>query len=185
MTAGTIADKIGRISVMKIAAVLFLISAFGTGFAHEVWTVVLFRIVGGIGVGVASVIAPCLHRRDVTSADPWPARLAAAVGDRVRHLPVVRHQLPAAIAGGRTERSVVARASTPGVGCSSRWRCPPSSTGCWPSRSPSRRGIWLPATRFRKRGGCSTCCWARRTSRSPSTGSRNPSSGRTSRRCAT
>ncbi|MCF6388589.1 sugar porter family MFS transporter [Mycobacterium sp. MBM] len=58
MTAGRIADKIGRIAVMKIAAALFLISAFGTGFAHEVWTVVLFRIVGGIGVGVASVIAP-------------------------------------------------------------------------------------------------------------------------------
>lgn len=58
MTAGRIADRIGRIAVMKIAAVLFLISAFGTGFAHEVWTVVLFRIVGGIGVGVASVIAP-------------------------------------------------------------------------------------------------------------------------------
>ncbi|MGB3480817.1 MAG: sugar porter family MFS transporter [Mycobacterium sp.] len=58
MTAGRLADKIGRIAVMKIAAVLFLISAFGTGFAHEVWTVVLFRVVGGIGVGVASVIAP-------------------------------------------------------------------------------------------------------------------------------
>ncbi|MFB1298183.1 sugar porter family MFS transporter [Mycobacterium sp. pW049] len=58
MTAGRIADRIGRIAVMKIAAVLFLISAIGTGFAHEVWTVVLFRIVGGIGVGVASVIAP-------------------------------------------------------------------------------------------------------------------------------
>ncbi|KUI40252.1 sugar porter family MFS transporter [Mycobacterium sp. GA-2829] len=58
MTAGRVADRIGRIAVMKIAAVLFLISAFGTGFAHEVWAVVLFRIVGGIGVGVASVIAP-------------------------------------------------------------------------------------------------------------------------------
>ncbi len=58
MTAGRIADKIGRIAVMKIAAVLFFISAFGTGFAHEVWAVVLFRIIGGIGVGVASVIAP-------------------------------------------------------------------------------------------------------------------------------
>ncbi|MGE2730460.1 sugar porter family MFS transporter [Mycolicibacterium vaccae] len=58
MTAGRIADRIGRIAVMKIAAVLFLISAIGTGFAHEVWTVVLFRIVGGVGVGVASVIAP-------------------------------------------------------------------------------------------------------------------------------
>ncbi|MGW0158862.1 sugar porter family MFS transporter [Mycobacterium sp. NPDC003323] len=58
MTAGRIADRIGRIAVMKIAAVLFLVSAFGTGLAHDVWTVVLFRIVGGVGVGVASVIAP-------------------------------------------------------------------------------------------------------------------------------
>ena len=58
MTAGRIADKIGRIAVMKIAAVLFLISAFGTGFAPDVWAIVLFRVVGGIGVGVASVIAP-------------------------------------------------------------------------------------------------------------------------------
>src|SRR3954465_15396521 len=33
MTAGRIADRIGRIAVMKIAAVLFLISAFGTGLA--------------------------------------------------------------------------------------------------------------------------------------------------------
>ncbi|ANW65391.1 MFS transporter [Mycobacterium sp. djl-10] len=58
MTAGRLADRIGRIAVMKIAAVLFLISAFGTGFGHEVWAIVVFRIVGGIGVGVASVIAP-------------------------------------------------------------------------------------------------------------------------------
>jgi MFS transporter, SP family, sugar:H+ symporter len=58
LSAGRIADRIGRIAVMKIAAVFFLVSAFGTGLAPEVWTVVFFRIVGGIGVGVASVIAP-------------------------------------------------------------------------------------------------------------------------------
>ena len=74
MTAGWIADKIGRISVMKIAAVLFLISAFGTGFAHEVWTVVLFRIVGGIGVGVASVIAPAYI------AETSPPRIRGRLG---------------------------------------------------------------------------------------------------------
>ncbi len=58
MTAGRIADRIGRIAVMKIAAVLFLISAIGAGLAGSVWLVVIFRVVGGIGVGVASVIAP-------------------------------------------------------------------------------------------------------------------------------
>src|SRR6476469_4866349 len=74
MTAGWIADKIGRISVMKIAAVLFLISAIGTGFAHEVWTVVLFRVVGGIGVGVASVIAPAYI------AETAPPRIRGRLG---------------------------------------------------------------------------------------------------------
>jgi sugar porter (SP) family MFS transporter len=74
MTAGWIADKIGRISVMKIAAVLFLISAIGTGFAHDVWTVVLFRIIGGIGVGVASVIAPAYI------AETSPPRIRGRLG---------------------------------------------------------------------------------------------------------
>lgn len=74
MTAGWFADKIGRIAVMKIAAVLFLISAIGTGFAHEVWTVVLFRIVGGIGVGVASVIAPAYI------AETSPPRIRGRLG---------------------------------------------------------------------------------------------------------
>ena len=58
MSAGRIADKIGRISVMKIAALFFLVSAFGTALAPNVEIVVLFRVVGGIGVGIASVIAP-------------------------------------------------------------------------------------------------------------------------------
>jgi MFS transporter, SP family, sugar:H+ symporter len=58
LTAGRIADRIGRIAVMKIAAVFFFISAIGTGLAPSVWVVVFFRIVGGIGVGIASVIAP-------------------------------------------------------------------------------------------------------------------------------
>lgn len=58
MTAGRVSDRIGRLAVMKIAALLFLISAFGTALAPDVWFVVIFRIVGGIGVGVASVIAP-------------------------------------------------------------------------------------------------------------------------------
>jgi sugar porter (SP) family MFS transporter len=58
VTAGRLADRLGRLAVMKIAAVLFLISAIGTGVAPDVWLVVVFRIVGGVGVGVASVIAP-------------------------------------------------------------------------------------------------------------------------------
>ena len=108
---------------------LFLISAIGTGFAPDVWTVVLFRIVGGIGVGVASVIAPAYI------AETSPPRIRGRLGSlqqlahRVRHLPVVRRSTgccsrrPAA----RTRRC--GSGSTPGAGCSSRWQSPPSLYG--------------------------------------------------------
>ncbi|HET9872730.1 MAG TPA: sugar porter family MFS transporter [Propionibacteriaceae bacterium] len=58
LAAGRIADHVGRLAVMKIAAVLFLLSAIGTGLAPSLWVLVVFRIVGGLGVGMASVIAP-------------------------------------------------------------------------------------------------------------------------------
>jgi sugar porter (SP) family MFS transporter len=74
MTAGRLADKIGRLSVMKIAALLFLISAICTGLAPNVWIVVIFRIIGGIGVGVASVIAPAYI------AETSPPRIRGRLG---------------------------------------------------------------------------------------------------------
>lgn len=55
---GRISDKIGRIAVMKIAAGLFLISAIGCGLAPNLEMFIIFRVIGGLGVGVASVIAP-------------------------------------------------------------------------------------------------------------------------------
>ncbi|GMA19806.1 sugar porter family MFS transporter [Arsenicicoccus piscis] len=58
MTAGNIADRMGRLATMKVAAVLFLVSALVTGLAPSLWIVVLGRIIGGLGVGLASVIAP-------------------------------------------------------------------------------------------------------------------------------
>ena len=58
LTAGRIADRIGRIAVMKIAAALFLISAVGAGLSPNVWSVIVFRVIGGLGIGIASVIAP-------------------------------------------------------------------------------------------------------------------------------
>ena len=74
VVAGRLADKIGRLAVMKIAALLFLISAFGTGLATGVWMFGLFRVVGGIGVGVASVIAPAYI------AETSPPRIRGRLG---------------------------------------------------------------------------------------------------------
>ena len=56
--AGRIADRWGRIPTMLIGAALFLASALGAGFAFGVWDLVVWRLVGGLGIGIASVIAP-------------------------------------------------------------------------------------------------------------------------------
>ncbi|HEY2724790.1 MAG TPA: sugar porter family MFS transporter, partial [Pseudonocardiaceae bacterium] len=56
--AGRAADHLGRVRAMLIAAALFAISAVGSGLAFAVWDLILWRFVGGLGVGMASVIAP-------------------------------------------------------------------------------------------------------------------------------
>jgi MFS transporter, SP family, sugar:H+ symporter len=58
LLAGRIADHIGRLVVMRIAAAFFFISAIGAGVAPNLWVLVVFRVIGGLGVGMASVIAP-------------------------------------------------------------------------------------------------------------------------------
>ncbi|WP_298455354.1 sugar porter family MFS transporter [uncultured Cellulomonas sp.] len=56
--AGRLADRIGRIRVMALAALLFSVSAVGSALAFGPGDLILWRVVGGIGVGAASVIAP-------------------------------------------------------------------------------------------------------------------------------
>ena len=74
LSAGRIADHFGRLTVMRIAAVLFLLSALGTGFAPNLGVLIVFRIVGGLGVGMASVIAPAYI------AEIAPARIRGRLG---------------------------------------------------------------------------------------------------------
>ncbi|WP_055698119.1 MULTISPECIES: sugar porter family MFS transporter [Streptomyces] len=56
--AGRIADRIGRIRCMQIAAVLFAASAVGSALPFAAWDLTVWRLIGGIGIGMASVIGP-------------------------------------------------------------------------------------------------------------------------------
>ncbi len=51
-------DKYGRRYMLKVMAVLFLISAIATGFAPSISVFIFGRFIGGIAVGGASVISP-------------------------------------------------------------------------------------------------------------------------------
>jgi SP family sugar:H+ symporter-like MFS transporter len=56
--AGTLADKLGRRVVMLITAVLFTVSAWGSGIAHSSGEFVFYRLLGGFAVGAASILCP-------------------------------------------------------------------------------------------------------------------------------
>jgi sugar porter (SP) family MFS transporter len=56
--AGRIADARGRLLVMRLAAILFVISGIGSMLPFAAWDLAMWRVVGGIAIGMASVIAP-------------------------------------------------------------------------------------------------------------------------------
>jgi sugar porter (SP) family MFS transporter len=55
---GRLGDKYGRRYMLRIMALLILVSAVGTGLATEINSFVTMRIIGGLGVGGASVLSP-------------------------------------------------------------------------------------------------------------------------------
>lgn len=56
--AGTLADRFGRRAVLIVAAVLFIISAWGSGIATSSLEFIIYRVLGGLAVGAASVMCP-------------------------------------------------------------------------------------------------------------------------------
>ncbi len=58
MFVGTLSDMYGRKKLMIITSILFMISALGCCFSNSLWFFILFRILGGIAVGSASVLGP-------------------------------------------------------------------------------------------------------------------------------
>ena len=56
--SGVISDKLGRKRPLLLAALLFTISAFGSGVAQTYEVFIIYRIVGGLGIGLASALSP-------------------------------------------------------------------------------------------------------------------------------
>jgi sugar porter (SP) family MFS transporter len=58
IVAGSTTDKYGRKRLLTVAAGLFIISAWGTGSANSLPLFTIYRILGGIGIGIASTTSP-------------------------------------------------------------------------------------------------------------------------------
>lgn len=65
--AGPASDRLGRKKVLMAAAVLFLVSALGTALPRTLVQFIVFRFIGGLGVGAASIISP-LYIAEITPA---------------------------------------------------------------------------------------------------------------------
>lgn len=58
LLAGRMADVFGRRTLLIVSAVFFIVSAWGSGIANGSLEFVIYRILGGLAVGAASVMAP-------------------------------------------------------------------------------------------------------------------------------
>ncbi len=56
--SGVIADRLGRKISLIVAAVLFTLSALGTGAVDDFTMFIIYRLIGGLGIGLASAVSP-------------------------------------------------------------------------------------------------------------------------------
>ncbi|KAB1646590.1 sugar porter family MFS transporter [Pseudoclavibacter sp. CFCC 14310] len=74
MFAGALADRWGRLWVMRIGAIMFFVSSIGAAFTVSVPDLILWRVMSGVGVGIASVVAPAYI------AEIAPQRIRGSLG---------------------------------------------------------------------------------------------------------
>ncbi len=65
--AGTLSDRFGRKSTMILSAILFTLSAMGCAISFSLDQLVLYRIIGGVGIGIVSIVCP-LYISEVSPA---------------------------------------------------------------------------------------------------------------------
>jgi len=68
LTAGYVADRVGRKKALILTALLFAISAIGCLLAPSFTLLVIARIIGGVGVGAASMLSP-LYISEISPAE--------------------------------------------------------------------------------------------------------------------
>jgi sugar porter (SP) family MFS transporter len=58
LSVGKPADIWGRLTMLRVMALLFLVSSIGTGLSNNLGTFIAFRVIGGLAIGGASVVSP-------------------------------------------------------------------------------------------------------------------------------
>jgi len=71
ISSGTLTNRFGRKRMLTLAALVFALSSLGTGMASQFAAFVMWRMLGGYAIGLASGISPCTLQR-------FPRRICAA-----------------------------------------------------------------------------------------------------------
>ena len=66
--SGDLSDRLGRKKLLFLSAFLFLISAVGCALIHSLSLLIIFRLIGGLGVGIASIVVP-LYLSEIAPAN--------------------------------------------------------------------------------------------------------------------
>jgi sugar porter (SP) family MFS transporter len=99
LAAGTCSERLGRRKVLVLSALLFAISSIFTGWAHAFTEFILWRITGGVAIGLASSVSP-MYIAEISPAT-WRGRLVS-----LNQLAIVSGILLAQIANWRIADAV-------------------------------------------------------------------------------
>ena len=58
MVSGSLSDRYGRKPLMVVSSLIFILAAVGTGIVNTIEWFIIYRIVGGVGIGIASNLSP-------------------------------------------------------------------------------------------------------------------------------
>ena len=75
-SAGVVGHKLGSRETLRLTAVLYLLSAFGSALAWNWPSLMVFRFIGGLGIGASSVLGP-VYIAELAPAK-WRGRLVGA-----------------------------------------------------------------------------------------------------------
>ena len=137
MFGGWPTDRFGRKATLFSIGVLYVISAVGCGFAWDVYSFIVARFIGGVGIGVSTVAAPLVHFRDCPGGASRTADGDVPVQHRLWHHRGVCVQR-AAQRHRRERLALDARRGGVSFGhlyASCVWRCRKAPAGCSRARA--------------------------------------------------